>query len=278
VTLGSQNEIGAGRVAVPRAWCLAAALMLGLAAEGVVAATADEVPEWARDLGLFVFGGPPPGVVEIRVNGEFAAEVVEGTPSSIEVNDMLRAGVNELDLEFRPADASPPAGRRVDIRIARAERVTAFRNAVKDPLVDVVIPAEPSPGPCRETIRFWAGPPPAPPAALENRYWLVVEGGPVSHRVTVTLNDVPVYAAGSGDRLIEVTRFVRKGKNKVTFEAVPTCLVPQSSPPGPLRVVIAAGRQEVDTVTYDGPPLSAFELPAKRGPEPITRAQAFRAK
>lgn len=263
---------------MPRAWCLAAALTLGLAAGGVAAGTANEVPEWARDLGLFIFGGPPPGVVEIRVNGEFAAEIVEGTPSSVEVNDMLHVGVNELELEFRPADAAPPAGRRVDIRIARAERVTAFRNAVKDPIVDVVIPAEPPTAPCRETIRFWAGPPPTPPAALESRYWLVVEGGPVSHRVTVTLNDVPVYAAGSGNRLIEVTRFVRRGKNTVTFEAVPTCLVPSSSPPDPLHVLIAAGRQEVDTVEYEGPPLSAFELPSKRGPEPIKRVQAFRAK
>jgi hypothetical protein len=259
-------------------WYLAAVLMIGLGATGGVAETADEVPDWARDLELFVFGGPPPGVVKIQVNGEFAAEIVEGSPSSIGMNHLLRAGVNEFELEFRPSDVDPPAGRQVDIRIARAERVSAFRNAVKDPLVEVVIPAAPPTAPCRETVRFWAGPPPAPPAALESRYWLVIEGGPVSLRVTVTLNDVPVFAASSGNTMVEITRFVRKGKNSVTFEAVPTCLVPRSGPSGPLHVLIAAGRLEVDTVTYEGPPLSAFELPAKRDPKPITRARAFRAK
>jgi hypothetical protein len=242
VKVRPKKDVGNRSDAMPRPRYLAAALMIGLAAAGVVAETADEVPEWARDLGLFVFGGPPPGVVEIHVNGHLAAEIAEGSPSSIEMNDLLRAGVNEFELEFRPSDADPPAGRRVDIRIATAEQVNAFRNAVKDPLVEIVIPAAPPTAPCQETVRFWAGPPPAPPAALENRYWLVIEGGPVSHRVTVTLNDVPVFAASSGDTMVEITRFVKKGKNAVSFEAVPTCLVPRSGPSGPLHVLIAAGR------------------------------------
>jgi hypothetical protein len=259
-------------------WCLGATLILGLAAGGGLARSDDEVPEWARDLGLFIFGGPPAGVVEIEVNGEPAAEVVKGVPPAIEVNGLLRPGVNELELEFRPSESAPPAGARVRVRIARAERVTSNRNAIKDPLVEVVVPAAPPAAPCRETVRFWAGPPPAPPAALKNRYWLVFSGPPVSHRVTVLLNDVPVFAASSGDVMIEVTRFVKKGKNAVTFEAVPTCLVPRSSRPGPLQVFIASGQPGLDTVALDSPPLSAFDLPAKRNPKPFTRAQTFRAK
>jgi hypothetical protein len=96
--------------------------------------------------------------------------------------------------------------------------------------------------------------------------------------VTVILNDVPAFAASAGGMMIEVTHFLKMGKNAVTFEAVPTCLVQESGKPGPLQIYVASGQVEVDTVVLEVPPLSAFDLDAKRNPKPITRAQAFRAK
>jgi hypothetical protein len=267
-----------GKDAVFWWWRLTATLLLGLSAGVPVAGTGDEAPPWAVDLGLFVFGGPPPGVVEIEVNGEFAARVVEGTPSSIEIADLLREGVNELELELTPGEPVSTAAGPVKIRIAGSEKVNEFRRAVKDPRVEVVVPGKAPAAPCREAVRFWAGPPPASPPPLTRRYWLAYEGPPVHHRVTVWLNDVPVYAASAGNTLVEITRHVRPGKNTATFEAVPTCFVPRSDRSGPLAVFIASGRQEEDDVVFDGPPLANFDLPRKEDPKPIRRAQAFRAR
>jgi hypothetical protein len=259
-------------------WRPAVTLWLGLSAGFPVAGTGDGPPAWAADLGLYVFGGPPPGALEIEVNGKFAARVVQGTPSSIEIADLLREGVNEMELDFRPGEWISPEVSPVRIRIAGSESVTEFRNAVKDPRVEVVVPADPYAAACREKVRFWAGPLPPPSPSLKRRYWLAYQGPPVGHRVTVWLNDLPVYTASEGNTLVEVTRHVKPGKNRVTFDAVPTCFVPPSDRSGPLAVFIASGRMERDEVAFDGPPLANFDLPLKQDPKPFQRAQAFRAR
>jgi len=247
-------------------------LVLVLCAVATSVAADDATPDWAQDLALFALGGPPAGVLVISLNGEFAAQIGAGSPPRLDVADLLHAGTNEMELEFRP-DATI-TGRRLKLRIGKAERVSSYQNVIKRAMIAVDIPAETPPSTCKEKIRFWAGPPASPPVELEKRYWLVTAGPPVNQRVTVLINDAPVYQVSSGGAFVEITEHTRKGKNEVTFELAPTCFAQPSSSDEMLRLLITTGSPD----HFDSPPLASLSVPKKRNPKPTTRAQAYRGK
>ena len=93
---------------------------------------AESLAVWAEDIDLILFGGPPPGDLEVLINGEFAAEVTDAPPPTSEISDLLKPGVNtritdfvvkgknQMVLDFAPSCMVRPSGRDDEFRIAVA--------------------------------------------------------------------------------------------------------------------------------------------------------------
>jgi hypothetical protein len=238
-----------------------------------------EPPEWAKALRLVLTGGPVASDVEITLNGQFVI-LVQGEPEWFHaIADLVKPGVNELKIALKKPDAPRTGSGDLGISV-RIVSETARKVVTKgNPLAEVTVPAnalsEPS---CEPTIRFWAGPPPGPaPEGLKNAYWLYATGPSALVSVGVVVNDRLIYETSSGQAWFEVTPFVRKGKNTVTFELRPTCLVRNSSRPGPLSVGIAPARVNGDTVEMTEPPQAVVEIDPKRDKDEKVIRRSFRA-
>ena len=92
------------------------------------------------------------------------------------------------------------------------------------------------------------------------------------------MNDLLAYEASSGNEFIEITPLVRKGKNTVTFESRPTCLVPKSGRSGYLTFSLAPAEVEVETVKMTSPPEVEMQFDPKRKGETLTVRRTFRGR
>ena len=234
-----------------------------------------EVPSWADDLHLVMFGGPPAGHVEVQLNGEFVAEFVEGAPPTAEIADLLEPGVNELTVSVTPDEGASSHPGPLRIAVSGIEKVSAYQSQALPPLAQIEVPPTLD-GECAQTSRFWAGPTEARTEELKKRYWLVVDGPPANHWFTVYLNDVPVYGANSGDTFVEVTDHVKKGKNAVRFEGVKSCMHRETDQGDIFRIGIVLGSQEYDRVNVEGAPLAMFEYDPRTKKDEVSRKQSFR--
>lgn len=222
--------------------------------------------DWKGSLRLVVSGGPVAGDVEVLLNGEFVAGIQGGeAPIFQEIDDLLAAGLNRLEVRVGPA-ADPRKGRdHLRVAIVPVETSRNRTTQTSLPLIEIEVPRDASGTPtCAETGPFWAGPEPAADPSLKERYWLFAFGPPAKVRVTTYLNGMPVHDASAGNDIVEVTRFVKKGKNEVRFESRPTCLVLPSGREGLLEFSVAAAELVEDTVRQKAPAEASFEVDPKR--------------
>ena len=239
----------------------------------------DEVPDWAATLGLFVFGGPAASAVHLRLNDQTVAEVAPGGSGKIyEILAALKSGANVFVVEFLAADARPEERARLSVSLATSQVQADGNRRLDESIAETALPADPPAASCTETFRFWAGPPPEPAGELKKEYFMAVQGPPVGYLVTIQINDQPIYTTTKGERFFEVTSFIRKGRNTVTFDAVPGCFPEGITASGKLMVVLAAGRMTPEGFNWEGQLLGQFELENSKNLEPFTRRQNFRAR
>ncbi len=258
--------------------CLAGMLMLAQA--GGFAEETPEPPALAEHLRLVVVGGPPRGDLEVTLNGEFVVEIGDEPNLFHEIADLVKPGVNELTVTLKPSSTPREYAEdlRLDIRLVRESGRTM--RAVGSPLAEVVVPADAGEDEaCTETARFRVGEvPKAEGEPLKNDYWLFVTGPPARSRVSVFVNDHLAYEASSGNEFIKITPLVRKGKNTVTFESRPTCLVPKSGRSGYLTFSVAPAEVEVETVKMTTPPEVEMQFDPKKKGETLTVRRTFRGR
>jgi len=241
----------------------------------------EEVPDWAATLGLFVFGGPAASPVQIRLNDQTVADIAPGDLGQIyEILEALHSGANELVVEFLVGDAPPDDHARLSVSLATSQVRPDGNRLLGESIAETALPADPPDSACTETFSFWAGPPPPSEGELKKEYFLAVQGPPVGYLVTILINDQPIYTTTRGERFFEVTAFLRKGKNVVTFDAVPGCFPEEVTVSGKLVIVMAAGRMTPDGFHWEGQGqlLGQFDLESRKNPQPLTRRQSFRAR
>jgi hypothetical protein len=102
--------------------------------------------------------------------------------------------------------------------------------------------------------------PSAVAAAMTKRYWLVSEekdGGAAQYDVDVFVNAkfIRKIKAGEPQVVLEVTRYLRPGANKVLFAATkqPAAVRKSASPASFLKLVVGEGDAGGNTVTIDNP-------------------------
>ena len=259
---------------------LALLFLLVLPVTGAVAEGPDDAfATWAEDVNLVLFGGPPPGDLEILINGEFVAEVTDAPLPSAEIADLLKPGVNVL--EVRLTAPAEPRGRanRMKIQVARVHRLSSTQSQTGQPLAEIEVPPELDGGvlDCIQTTKFWAGPS-VTRAELKDDYYLVFNGPPIHHWTTVAINGTPVYGANVGNAMLEITDFVVKGKNELILEFVPSCMNRPSGRKDPFQVVVATGELEVDVVQLGQPLVMLTHTRDKKKGEEFQRKAAFRAR
>ena len=262
---------------------LVAALLLALVASRPPSAeevkTDPEPPEWAQQLRLVLHGGPLASDVEVTLNGQFVI-LVQGEPEWFHaIADLVKPGVNELKIALKKPDTPRTGSDDLTVEVREvsetARKVVTKGNSLAEIAVPASAPSEPS---CETTVRFWAGPPPGPaPTGLKNAYWLYATGPSARVSVGVVVNDRLVYETSSGQAWFEITPFVHKGKNTVTFELRPTCLVPDTGRPGSLVVGVGPARLRGHTVEMTEPPQAEVEIDPKRDTTEKVMRRSFRA-
>lgn len=238
----------------------------------------DEDRSWTENIMLTVFGGPPPGMVEITLNGEFVAEFGQNPPMVTEIGDLIQEGQNELTIRLsieQPA-ANPGVTR---IAIAPMRDVGRSQRQSEQPLAQITLPASLQSGSeCTQTIKFWAARPKERTSELKHRYWLIVDGPPVNHWLSVSLGGHVLYEANEGTMFFEITDHVAKGKNTVEYTAAPTCFGRPTDRVGDLEFFISTGEQKIDVVEMTGAPQAYFSVSPKSKKPEIRRSMAFRGR
>lgn len=227
-------------------------------------AAAEEIPEWASSLQLAVRGGPAGADIDVRVNGEFVTRIMSGEhPMFQDVADLLRPGENRLEVVLVPAEDARSSPQPVTVAIVPVVVSASRISSNEAPLAEIVVPKNAAAG-CAEHSLFWAGPEPTADPTLKETYFVFAVGPPAKVRVTTFVNGRPVYDGSSGDRWLEVTRFVVKGKNEVRFESRPTCLVLPTGREGFLSFSVGPATVEEDLVRQTGPPHAELQVDPRR--------------
>lgn len=238
-----------------------------------------ETPAWAEDLHLIVLGGPASGDIEVLVNGEFAVELGENPTVATQIGDMLINGTNTLEIRMRaPEDPRSRTG-RMEIQVAEVIKTSVRQREIQRPLVNVEVPTELRDGgtECVQAVSFWAGPPPQRDAEPKDRHWLIVQGAPSTHWVTVSINGAPVFSGCFGDTFFDITDFVIRGKNEVLYSAAPTCMSRPTGRRDSLEFSISTGEVEIDTVQF-GSPMATFVFSPREGKPAFEKTRVFRGR
>jgi hypothetical protein len=244
----------------------------------VIALALATTAAWGGEERLVVTGGPAAANVAVKLNGSDPIDVGEGQVLALDIGKRLRTGINELDIELRPRPSALPGTAPLAVSLTRSPGMSGPASALEFPLVDVSVAARSPSEPCRERVRFWVGPPTVPPATLAQRYWLVVSGPPIGRRVTVVVNDAPLFVASEGYGFVEITSHVRPGPNAATFTAAPACFADAAVPGATLQLVVATGREEGDGLAFDVPALLTVEVPPASDAKTFERALSFQAR
>ena len=254
--------------------------LLVLPVTGAVAEEPDgEFAAWAENVNLVLFGGPPPGDLEILINGEFVAEVTDAPLPLAEIADLLKPGVNVLEVRMTtPAEPRGPAN-RMKIQVAPIRKLSSTQRQSGQPLAEIEVPPELDSGKldCSQATKFWAGPS-ATSAELKDDYYLVLNGPPIHHWATVEINGTPVYGANVGNAMFEITDFVVKGKNELILKFVPSCMNRPSGRKDDFQVVVATGELEVDVVQLGQPLVLLTHSRDKKQGQEFQRKASFRAR
>lgn len=231
---------------------------------------------WNADLKLTVFGGPSAGRITLSLNGEFLAEFDDDPPIMTDVADLVRPGENELSIQV---DAAAPgrSGRDLRLAVAQVQQVTRRQMETKLPLIHMTIPARIDGGACTETIRFWAGPVEGA-AQLKNMHWLVIDGPPMRHMVSVTVNGRTVVETLEGDSYYDISQHVIKGKNEVEYTTRETCLARAIDTDENLEIFVTTVEERGDAMEMTGPPSAVFRLSRDLKKERVVRRTAFRGR
>lgn len=241
-----------------------AAVLIGAS----VSHAAELDPEFGKNFVLSVMGGPPPSDVEVHLNGEWATTIDADSRGFHEIAELLRPGWNELKLSLGEA-AEPRQGRDLRVEVFPVERDERSVTVTGSSLAKLTIPQGLVPAAkCTETVRFHLGPRPAPKAELKNLWYLLVDGPPGQLLVTVSVNGQPVWTGTHGNAWVDVTSELIKGKNTVTFEGRPSCLVKPSGERKPVRMEISRVKVERDTIEQLEPAQVFYDV----GPE---RSEVF---
>jgi hypothetical protein len=229
-----------------------------------------------RSVHLVVSGGPVAVDVEVLLNGEFVATVgASEAPLMQSVDDLLKPGINEVRLVARKAEDGRTGADDLRIQFAPvSERGTRSRT-IESPLFATEVPSGAVlDGECTETGRFSAGPPP-PAGPLKGGYWMFVSGPPTNHRVSVQVNGWVVGSYTAGQQMVELTPYVVKGKNTVSFDGTRACFKPESGREGPLDFVLGFAEKEHEVVKMRTP-LVEYQLSATDKRETFTKKANFR--
>jgi hypothetical protein len=238
-----------------------------------------KVPDWAEPIKLVMFGGPSPGDLEVSLNGDFVVEILGVTPPVAEISDLLQAGVNRLKITMKPPE-EPRRANILKVQVAPVEQLGAMQQQTLMPLAQFVVPPELLGGAeeCTEEISFWGGPPPYPEADLKERYYLVVQGPPIPHFVTIWINDLPLFASAGGETFMEITQYVLKGRNEVRYEFKPTCMTRESKREGMFTIMVATGEEDLDVVQMDNPQAYMQHIVGTKKGKTFTRKYSFRGR
>jgi hypothetical protein len=200
------------------------------------------------------------------------------TPWFHEIADLVRPGINELKIVLKKPDEARPPGDNLLVEVRRVVEAHRAIETAGEPLLDVVVPGDaPADPACEKVVRFRAGPEPEAPKDLKNRYWFYASGPPAQVSAAVMVNGELVYEASAGNMWFDVTAFVHKGKNDVTFEMHPTCLVPKSAREGSFVLGVGPAKLEHDVVRLTEPPQAELEVDPKRDKDDKTVRRSFRA-
>ncbi|MCP4592714.1 MAG: hypothetical protein GY842_18420 [bacterium] len=256
------------------------ALIALILAGGLTAAAAqEEDPEVSTDdkeIIIVLRGGPAPVDVEVSIGDEYVGTIGQDVTRSLSLEGLLVDGVNELNVKLLQPD-QPRSGRRLEIAVVELERVTARRREYMGHLARIVVPADATAeSACEDTVRFWVGGIPWESPPLKRDYYLFVSGPPATHRVTVWLNGVPVHSTNRNQGAIDITPFVKKGRNALVFAGTPTCLVSKSPNNGTLFFRIGWGEVAYENTIEMAQVLAFHELLARRKAKPYERKQGFR--
>ncbi len=252
-------------------------IALGLEAAAAAPMEPAAPPRSVEALVLLAHGGPPTADVEVEINDEFAMSIVDEPPLFTPIGDLLVLGLNTLHVTLKQPESLRPNSRTLELAVTRTEETSRGQSTVGEPLAELKIPAHGASG-CEDTLRFWVGPPPNPPPVLKNRYWVFVTGPPVGLRVATIVNGTVVHDATSGNRFLEITPFVVKGKNTVELESRPTCLVEDTARQDPLSIGIGAAKVDGDRIEQTEPLQVLVDFaPRRQAPQPETVKRAFRA-
>ena len=104
---------------------------------------------------------------------------------------------------------------------------------------------------------------------------MFVDGPPTNHRVSVQVNDWVVGSYTSGNRIVEITPYVIKGKNVVSFDGTRACFKPGSGRDGPLEFTLGYAEKEHELVKMKQA-LVEYELSATDKRESFTKKANFR--
>lgn len=252
----------------------AAALVLGLATGGAWAQEGDAKPK--PSVFFLVSGGPAAVDVDVTLNGEFVATVGSGeAPLMQVVDDLLKPGINEVRLTAHKAEDGRKAEDVLRIQIAPVRERGARSRMIENPLFATEIPAEADlAAECVETGRFSVGDPP-PVAGLKGGYWMFVSGPPTNHRVSVQVNGWVVGSYTSGEQIVEITPYMLKGKNAVSFDGTRACFKPASGRDGPLDFVLGFAEKEHEVVKMRTQ-LVEYQLDRNDKRETFTKKANFR--
>ena len=77
-------------------------------------------PAGGKKLAVVLSGGPPAVDVELSVGGKWAATIGKNVPSKVEIQDLLVAGENDLQLKLVEPE-EPRAGKPLEIRVVEIE-------------------------------------------------------------------------------------------------------------------------------------------------------------
>jgi hypothetical protein len=259
---------------------LSAVLLLAVLSAGNAVAQEGEAPPAApkpKTVHLLVSGGPVAVDVDVLLNGEFVATVGSGdAPLMQAVDDLLKPGINEVRLVARKAEDGRKGEDDLRIQIAPVRERGARSRMIENPFFSAEIPADAAlQAECMETGRFSAGTPPAPVAAPKGGYWMFVSGPPTNHRISVQVNDWVVGSYTSGEQIVEITPYVSKGKNTVSFDGARACFKPASGREGPLDFVLGYAEKEHEVVKMRQQ-MVEWQLSATDKREAVTKKANFR--
>jgi hypothetical protein len=91
---------------------------------------------------LVVAGGPARADIEVSINGQFAMTVQEDPPLFTEIADLLKPGLNTLEMELKAPDRPREGTRHVEIEVSRTETRGARTSTFEHPLAQIVVPAD----------------------------------------------------------------------------------------------------------------------------------------